>query len=551
TTEEKVDTSKALDASSVDTECSRIESKEHDTSSRSRNDAHDDDDAYIRPIYDEEPMAEYKELYDSIKITRAKTIEHTTSLIATNDKFKAQLQEKGFAIATLENELRKSTGNSVNTKFAKSSILGKPMSQPLRNQSVVRKPIAFKSERPRFKKPRWKPTGKIFKTIGFTWVPTGRILASSTTKVDSEPLNGSNADISNQYECKQTLDVSACTLKPSAGTSFNPKEEGLKFKAGSKCYTSSIQDNYNTTSVGITIPPSHNNAEENNDNKRHVDVPSQQELDLLFGPLYDEFFNAGSNPLMNIQSTSAPSTHTNVYAKENNNDQAKEGEHLQDDEFANPFYHLLEQVHENPSRPVQTRRQLATDLEMCMYALTVSTAELKNIKEAMDDSAWIETMQEELHQFDRLQEEGIDFEESFAPVTRFEVVWIFIAYAVYKPFPVYQMDVKTAFLNGPLKEEVYVAQPEGFVDPDHPEKVYQLRKALYGLKQAPRACFELTAFSDADHTGCIDSRKSTSGGIQFLGDKLVSWMSKKQNYTVMSSTEAEYMALSVSCAQVM
>nr|GEY39456.1 hypothetical protein [Tanacetum cinerariifolium] len=502
TTEEKVDTSKALDASSVDTECSRIESKEHDTSSRSRNDAHDDDDAYIRPIYDEEPMAEYKELYDSIKITRAKTIEHTTSLIATNDKFKAQLQEKGFAIATLENELRKSTGNSVNTKFAKSSILGKPMSQPLRNQSVVRKPIAFKSERPRFKKPRWKPTGKIFKTIGFTWVPTGRILASSTTKVDSEPLNGSNADISNQYECKQTLDVSACTLKPSAGTSFNPKEEGLKFKAGSKCYTSSIQDNYNTTSVGITIPPSHNNAEENNDNKRHVDVPSQQELDLLFGPLYDEFFNA-------------------------------------------------EQVHENPSRPVQTRRQLATDLEMCMYALTVSTAELKNIKEAMDDSAWIETMQEELHQFDRLQEEGIDFEESFAPVTRFEVVWIFIAYAVYKPFPVYQMDVKTAFLNGPLKEEVYVAQPEGFVDPDHPEKVYQLRKALYGLKQAPRACFELTAFSDADHTGCIDSRKSTSGGIQFLGDKLVSWMSKKQNYTVMSSTEAEYMALSVSCAQVM
>nr|GEZ03318.1 ribonuclease H-like domain-containing protein [Tanacetum cinerariifolium] len=88
----------------------------------------------------------YKELFDSIKITRAKRIKHTTSLIATNDKFKAQLQEKGFAIAALKNELRKSTGNSVNVKFKKSSILGKPMSQPLRNQSVVRQPTTFKSE---------------------------------------------------------------------------------------------------------------------------------------------------------------------------------------------------------------------------------------------------------------------------------------------------------------------------------------------------------------------------------------------------------------------
>ncbi|GJZ73802.1 retrovirus-related pol polyprotein from transposon TNT 1-94, partial [Tanacetum coccineum] len=160
--------------------------------------------------------------------------------------------------------------------------------------------------------------------------------------------------------------------------------------------------------------------------------------------------------------------------------------------------------------------------------------EPKNIKEAMVDSAWIEAMQEELHQFDRLQvwelvdkpfgknviklkwlwknkkdedqtvirnkarlvakgyaqEEGIDFEESFAPVARLEAVRIFVAYAAHKSFPIYQMDVKTAFLNGPLKEEVYVAQPDGFVDPDHPEKVYRLRKALYGLKQAPRAWYD-------------------------------------------------------------
>ncbi|GJS84602.1 hypothetical protein Tco_0751143 [Tanacetum coccineum] len=94
-------------------------------------------------------------MYDSIKTTRARNIEHTTSLIAKNDDFKAQLQEKGFAIAALKNELRKLTGNSVNTKFAKSSILGKPALQPRRNQSVVRQPTAFKSERPRFSKQRF------------------------------------------------------------------------------------------------------------------------------------------------------------------------------------------------------------------------------------------------------------------------------------------------------------------------------------------------------------------------------------------------------------
>ncbi|GKA65562.1 gag-pol polyprotein [Tanacetum coccineum] len=108
------------------------------------------------------------------------------------------------------------------------------------------------------------------------------------------------------------------------------------------------------------------------------------------------------------------------------------------------------------------------------------------------------------------------------------------------------MDVKTAFLNDPLKEEVHVAQPDRFVDPDHPEKVYRLRKALYGLKQAPRAWYDelsnflmykgfTKAFLDADHAGCLDIRKSTSGGIQFLSDKLVSWMSKKQDCSTMSS----------------
>nr|GFA75970.1 retrovirus-related Pol polyprotein from transposon TNT 1-94 [Tanacetum cinerariifolium] len=88
------------------------------------------------------------------------------------------------------------------------------------------------------------------------------------------------------------------------------------------------------------------------------------------------------------------------------------------------------------------------------------------------------------------QEEGIEFEESFAPVARLEPIRIFIANAAIKNMTVYQMDVKTAFLNGELKEEVYVSQPEGFVDPDHPHHVYRLKKALYGLKQAHRAWYD-------------------------------------------------------------
>nr|GFC59947.1 Gag-Pol polyprotein [Tanacetum cinerariifolium] len=93
------------------------------------------------------------------------------------------------------------------------------------------------------------------------------------------------------------------------------------------------------------------------------------------------------------------------------------------------------------------------------------------------------------------QKEGVDFEESFAPVARLEAVRLFIAYAAHKSFTIYQMDVKTALLYGPLKKEVYVNQPNGFVDPYHPDKVYRLKKALYGLKQAPRAWYdELSKF---------------------------------------------------------
>nr|GFA43609.1 hypothetical protein [Tanacetum cinerariifolium] len=258
------------------------------------------------------------------------------------------------------------------------------------------------------------------------------------------------------------------------------------------------------------------------------------------------------------------------------------------------------------------------------------------------------------------QEEGIDFEESFAPVARMEAIKIFLAYAAHKSFTVFQMDVKTAFLHGSLKEDVYVCQPEGFIDADHPSHVYKLKKALYGLKQEPRTWYdELSKFLlhnhffkvfflglqvnqspcgifinqskyvleilnkygmeycdpigtpmeikdkldldqngtlvdatkyrsmigalmyltssrpdivhatclcaryqakppekhlkevkrifHADYAGCKDTFKSTSGGAQFLGEKLVSWSSKKQDCKALSTAKAEYVSLSACC----
>ncbi|GJT79557.1 retrovirus-related pol polyprotein from transposon TNT 1-94 [Tanacetum coccineum] len=109
----------------------------------------------------------------------------------------------------------------------------------------------------------------------------------------------------------------------------------------------------------------------------------------------------------------------------------------------------------------------------------------------MEESCWIEAMQEEIHEFEQLKEEGVDFEESFAPVARIEAIRICLAYVVHKNMVVFQMDEKMAFLNRILKEEVYVSQLEGFVNQDHLNHVFRLKKALYGLKQAPRAWYDL------------------------------------------------------------
>nr|GEU95587.1 retrovirus-related Pol polyprotein from transposon TNT 1-94 [Tanacetum cinerariifolium] len=253
--------------------------------------------------------------------------------------------------------------------------------------------------------------------------------------------------------------------------------------------------------------------------------PTEGELDLLFEAMYDDYIGGQpSATVENVSTAQEPQVRQTSTASTTLADTAPTP--TNSSSLATSIPNTSQDVDElnsnamvdgEPSRPVLTRNQLRSDGDICMYALTVSTMEPKNVKEAMTDPAWIESMQEELFQFKRMdsrlvvrgyrQEERLDFEESFASVARMEAIRIFLAYVAHKSFTVFQMDVKTAFLHGSLKEDVYVCQPEGFIDVDHPSHVYKLKKALYGLKQAPRAWYdELSTFLLQNHffKGTID-----------------------------------------------
>ena len=160
-------------------------------------------------------------------------------------------------------------------------------------------------------------------------------------------------------------------------------------------------------------------------------------------------------------------------------------------EWKTPRDLTLDNVIGNIEKGVSIRKSLNNFCEAMAF---VSQVEPKNLNEALKDRNWILAMQEELKA--RLvakgynQEEGIDYDETYAPVARLEAVILLLAFSCIKGFKLIQMDVKSAFLNGYINEEVFVSHPPGFEDHQHPEYMFKLKKALYGLKQAPRQWYE-------------------------------------------------------------
>ncbi|GKA58530.1 retrovirus-related pol polyprotein from transposon TNT 1-94 [Tanacetum coccineum] len=409
----------------------------------------------------------------------------------------------------------------------------------------------------------------------------------------------------------------------------------VSFDPAPKCLTLALkQDSLSPVSPSQeNIPPT-----------AEIVTTSINELDILFSSMFDEYFNGATTIVskssavhfadasdkrqqqhttpsssitvteeitqLDIPPKPEPITHETTVPTTKNINQA-ENVHVGEDEFFNIF---STPVHEIGSRPLDmlicqtcihsTKYTLLNTIGQWIIGVWVlfdrplckKVINLKWIwKNKCDEENTMLRNKARLIAKGYSQKKGINFKESFAPVARLETVKLFIAYVAHKSFPIYQMDVKTTFLNGALKEEVYINQPDGFVDPHPPNKVYHLNKALYGLKQAPRACAGTpmsTKHLDADLSGIlVDQTKyhSMVGSLMYLtasrldivhatcycaryqarttenhlmvvkrifrhlknnihmglciqflgGDKLIRWSSKKQDCTSMSIVKAE------------
>nr|GEU86194.1 ribonuclease H-like domain-containing protein [Tanacetum cinerariifolium] len=475
TKEGTVDMSKALDASLVDTKSSATESKKQDTSIMSGNDI-DADNVDIRLIYDEEPMAKVQLTVDNNVFAIGQ--QHTEQSEFSNEGKVEQNAEQCHDIRPLQSSAFKSERlESTKPRFTSqvdvNNDLPKPVTThyfPRERESAFVKPrhmIAPSSSlyssndmvhnhyleeaKKRHKKevgiqdPVWKPTGRIFKIVGLRWVPTRKIFTSSITKVDSEPPNGSNEDITNQYECEQTLDVS----KDYDNSGLAPQLQKTFVHNSIELETHDHSNESSTKLVPNVSPPS------------NTKCSSLQELDFLFSSLFEEYFTTSNQSVsksfalsdnfkqqdtpttVNIQPTTELITPTtNVNVEENNNDQVVDAQ-IDENKFYNIFStstkdHPLEQVRRNPSKPVQTRRQLATDLEILHVWKLIDkpfgkiVIKLKWLwKNKKDEDQTIIRNKSRVVAKGYAQEEVIDFDESFAPIVRLEDVRIFVAYATH------------------------------------------------------------------------------------------------------------------------
>nr|GEW39205.1 hypothetical protein [Tanacetum cinerariifolium] len=594
TKEGKVDSSKALDADLVVLESSGIESEKHDTSSRSGNDTHAED-ADIKPANDKEPMAE---------------VDSNTTLDSTN------MCHKGGEI---DQNAKKFT----------------PHYLPKVKEYVLAKPY--------------------------------RVIAPSFSRNSKKESYGSNDMAPNHYQeearkktqernrnSKSSVKHTTSLQNTTTGSKQKPRSNNQTSRSfpisKSSCGISNVQEVVASRAEVLVDSPVSTSIDQD---APSISIPSSEEQE--HSPIIYQGFK---------ESLKTQTFHDDLLNESPHEDLTSQGSSLNVRQIHTPFEylrrwtkdHLIVNVIRDPSRSVSIRKQLETIAMWCYFDAFLTSVEPKNFKQAMIEPSSIDAMQEEIHEFKRLEfwelvscpDKVFLFKlkwiykiktdefgkELFAPVARIEAIHIFVANSAHKNITIHQMDVKTAFLNGELKEEVYVSQQEGFVDQDNPSHVYKLKKALYGLKQAPRAWYDLlssflisqhffkgavdltlftqktgnglllykyayeivkkygmhttdsvdtpmvekskldedlqgkqakpikkhlqamkwifrylqgtinmglcyskdtdmslTAYADDDHAGCQDTRHSTSGSAQFLGDKLISWSSKKQKST--------------------
>ncbi|GJZ37913.1 retrovirus-related pol polyprotein from transposon TNT 1-94 [Tanacetum coccineum] len=447
----------------------------------------------------------YKKLYNSIKLTRAKTIEKTNSLLAEIENLKAQIKGKMTCVTMLA-EKPKVLAHETLREIVEEARVEKLLDRSLASACLYTKQYQELLEY------------KIKKT--------------NEPVIPSRRVKGATAASGRRNTKKDR------TL-PAKSDKQKWKSTGRKFTLGEQCpltrkkaistdtpitvVTQSIDDSVKLTVVQIVLWYLDSGCSKHmtGNRSRLMNFVKKFIRTVRFG---NDYFGA----IMGYEDyVIADSMISRVYYVEGLG-------HTDFTQVVHPHNHLgkwskdhpLDNVIDNPSRPVSTRKQLAIDALWCLYNSLLSKVKPKNVKTAMDEACWFEAMQEEIYEFDRLQvwelvpkpdcvmiitlkwiykvkldeygdvlknkawlvakgyrqEEGINFEESFAPVAQIEAIRIFIANAASKNMIIYQMDVKTAFLNGKLKEQVYVSQPEGFVNLYHPTHVYRLKNALYGLK---------------------------------------------------------------------
>nr|GEV30178.1 retrovirus-related Pol polyprotein from transposon TNT 1-94 [Tanacetum cinerariifolium] len=495
----------------------------------------------------------YKDLSNSIKKTSVQTKDHADSLIVQlncksvkNVDLKAHIREKVFANAALKNELRKRKGTSVDTKLAKSSTLGKPVLQPHRNQSVVRQSTAFKSKQPRFSKPRFASQVDVKydlpKLVTHHYLPIVRdpvlkkphhMIGPGSSTNSSKESYASN-DMTHKYYLEEAKKKTQERDRKST-TSVMPFAKSQNTTKSSPKVIAPI------TEV-VALKPAASTG-----------LPSSTTVD-----------QAAPSP-SNSQTT--PETQSSIIPNDVEDDNHDlDVAHMNND----PFFAMQEELN-------VFERLGVWELVPRPYKVMVIT--LKCIyKVKLDELGGILKNKARLVARGYRQEEGIDFEESFAPVVRLEAIRIFLVFAAHMNMVVYQMDMKIVFLNGNLREEVYVSQPDGFVDTDNPNHMYKLKKAHYGLKQAPRAwegkklllskyaleslkkysfdscdpvdtsmvekskldedkegkAIDPSHYRDADHAGCQDTRRNTSCSMSkyidiryhFIKEHVKNWVIK-------------------------